>query len=304
MVRKALCLTVLSLLINSISLFGQQVPDITDIPEIENPAYQEEAGPKICIDTAHNNLHTLDRGFAPFGAYLKKDGYRLLSISDDFEEGISADCSILVIANALHESNLGNWTLPTPSAFSAQEIQHLQDWVSNGGSLFLIADHMPYPGANAELAKAFGFTFNNGFAMKQQQTWPPAVFSKMENTLKDLPITNDIDSVATYTGQAFEIPEGAVSVIEFGNDHYTLMPETAWQFSADTPQYSVEGWSQGAIMNFDNGKLAVFGEAAMFTAQIVESQNLKVGFTDPNAPQNAHFLLNVIHWLDPEFSKK
>ena len=281
------------------SLQAQQIPDTTDIPGVKNPAYQVNTGPVICVDAAHNNLHSLDRGYAPFGAFLKKDGYRLRSLDSAFEADVLEGCTILVIANALHESNLGNWVLPTPSAFTEHEIKTVKGWVEGGGSLLLIADHMPYPGANKKLAAAFGFTFNNGFAMKQQQTWPPAVFKKNNNTLQELLVTEGIDSVATYTGQAFKIPEEAVSVITFGDDHYTLMPDTAWQFSAETPQEFVKGWSQGAIMNVEEGRLAVFGEAAMFTAQTVQSQNLKVGIIDPNAPQNAQFLLNIIHWLDP-----
>ncbi len=298
--NKILLFLVLALLLNPDSLRSQQVPDTANLPSINNPVYKAKAGPVICIDAAHNNLHTLDRGYAPFGAFLKKDGYRLKSVNNTFEKDIPEGCTILVIANALHKSNLGNWVLPTPSAFTDQEIRKIKDWVADGGSLFLIADHMPYPGANEKLAAAFGFTFNNGFAMKQNQTWPPAIFTKSDNTLKGSPVTQEIDSVSTYTGQAFKIPEKAIPVIEFGNDHYTLMPDTAWRFNANTPQHSVKGWSQGAIMPYGNGKLAVFGEAAMFTAQVIESDDLKVGIIDPNAPQNAAFLLSIIHWLDPE----
>lgn len=32
-----------------------------------------------------------------------------------------------------------------------------------------------------------------------------------------------------------------IPVMTFGNNHYTLMSDTAWRFSADTPRESVEG---------------------------------------------------------------
>lgn len=280
-------------------LFAQQVPDTTGLPEIDRPAYSMKEGPVICIDAAHGNFHRLTTGYAPFAAFLQKDGYRLASNEMNFENGVSPGCQILVIANALHQSNLGNWVLPTPSAFTEKEIEHLETWVSEGGRLLLIADHMPFPGAAEELAATFGFTFNNGFALNPERLNFPSIFKKQDGTLHNSPVTREIDSVATYTGQAFEIPSEAIPVLTFANDHYTLMPDTAWRFSADTPQESVEGWSQGAIMHQGKGRLAVFGEAAAFTAQNVGDGTQTVGLTDPYAAQNARFLLNVIHWLDP-----
>lgn len=280
----------------------QSAADSSEIPAVEDPAYRMGAGPLVCVDAGHNNFHTLQGGFAPFGLLLERDGYRLESSEQTFGRGVPGGCSLLVIANALHERNAGNWTLPTPSAFTPGEIKQVQEWVDSGGSLLLIADHMPFPGAAADLAEAFGFTFNNGFALKQVQTWPPAVFSRADGTLKQTPVTADIDSVASYTGQAFRIPVPAIPVLEFGNDHYTLMPDTAWQFSADTPQESVEGWSQGALMQYGEGRVAVFGEAAMFTAQVAGEQRQRVGFIDPAAPQNVTFLRNLIHWLDPQMN--
>ena len=50
-------------------------------------------------------------------------------------------------------------------------------------------------------------------------------------------------------------------------------------------------------MNFAKAKVAMFGEAAMFTAQIVNG-NFPVGINSPAAPQNAQFVLNLVHWLD------
>lgn len=179
----------------------------------------------------------------------------------------------------------------------------MKAWVTEGGSLFFIADHMPFPGAAGDLAAAFGFTFNNGFALNPERLNFPSIFRKQDGTLQNSPVTGEIDSVVTYTGQAFQVPENAISVLTFGENFYTLMPDTAWRFSAETPQKSVEGWSQGAIMNFGKGRLAVFGEAATFTSQTVGDRNRIIGFSDPYAPQNATFLLNIIHWLDPNFNR-
>lgn len=54
--------------------------------------------------------------------------------------------NILVIVNVLATENVGNWKLPTPSAYTPDEIEAVRRWVSDGGSLLLVADHMPFPG--------------------------------------------------------------------------------------------------------------------------------------------------------------
>jgi hypothetical protein len=42
----------------------------------------------------------------------------------------------------------------------------------------------------------------------------------------------------------------------------------------------------------------MFGEAAMFSAQLAGPQKRKVGMNDELAKQNYQLLLNIIHWLD------
>jgi hypothetical protein len=49
-------------------------------------------------------------------------------------------------------------------------------------------------------------------------------------------------------------------------------------------------------MNYGKGRVVVFGEAAMFTAQLQGKS--KVGMNEKSASQNFQFLLNVMHWLD------
>ena len=46
------------------------------------------------------------------------------------------------------------------------------------------------------------------------------------------------------------------------------------------------------------GRVAIFGEAAMFTAQLAGRNQFKVGMNSDEAPENYKLLLNVVHWLD------
>ena len=50
-------------------------------------------------------------------------------------------------------------------------------------------------------------------------------------------------------------------------------------------------------MVLPRGRVAAFGEAAMFSAQLGGPESLPMGMNAPEAGQNAQFLLNVFHWL-------
>jgi len=82
-----------------------------------------------------------------------------------------------------------------------------------------------------------------------------------------------------------------------GSNVVLLMPEVAWQFSKLTPSISASRMLQGAVIQYGKGRVAVFGEAAMFSAQVAGPERRPAGMNDPSAPQNAQFLLNVLHWL-------
>jgi hypothetical protein len=75
------------------------------------------------------------------------------------------------------------------------------------------------------------------------------------------------------------------------------MAERAWTWDQSTPRVPVGGWSQGAVMRAGEGRVAVFGEAAMFTAQLRGPDRVPMGMNAPYAAGNHKFLLNVSHWL-------
>ena len=69
------------------------------------------------------------------------------------------------------------------------------------------------------------------------------------------------------------------------------------KFEEDTPKIDVEGWYQGGVLGYGKGRLAFFGEAGMFTAQIIRPQGIKFGMNRTIAKENPQFLLNIFHWL-------
>lgn len=294
--------SVLLLLFFSACMSFFQRPDKKYTYTVPKPLHALKSGPSIYIDEAHFNEHNLNTGYKPFASVLKSDGYNLFSFNEKFNPTALEVVDILVIVNALNEKNYKHLSLPTYSAFTKEEITAIKDWVSNGGSLFLIADHMPYPGAAYDLASEFGFSFYNSFVMKSEYKGK-IVFSLADKTLNTYsPITNKIDSVVSYFGSAFKYPKEAHSILSLPENFTIYLPKTPWRFPDSTPTYSTEKTSQGAVMEYGKGKVAIFGEGAMFTAQIMALN--KSGINDPRAKYNTQFLLNLIHWLDKSQNNK
>ena len=292
----------LFLLIPSL-LFSQQIADTTHNPIIKNPVYEIRKGSVIFIDEGHHNFHTKNGRYKAFSNLLERDGYNVTEYKGVFKERELAKGKILVISNALNKINVNDWFLPNPSAFTKSEIAILKKWIYEGGSLFLIADHMPMAGAATELAAAFGFEFTNGFVFGTVSKGP-AYFNLNEKTLHESIVTNgrskseSVEQIATFTGQAFKIPADATPILTFNENFMNMLPDTAWVFNDKTKKVGVKGWSQGAYKKFGKGRIAAFGEAAMFTAQLASPNQIKAGMNNEVAPENYQLLLNVIHWLD------
>ena len=282
---------------------AQQEPDLNYKPPLPQPAYADGQGPRVAIDAAHHNFHTVSGRYAPFAALLRRDGYRVDGLGRAFSPETLNGIAVLVIANPLNQRNVENWSLPTPSAFAAGEVAAVHGWVENGGSLFLIVDHMPFSGAAGDLAHAFGIEFSNGFAVAKRVGQPSTFVFPLGKGLEPGAVTQGRDAqervtkVLTFVGSAFKAPRDAVPVLALNNDFVSLKPATAWKFTATTPREPLDGWCQGAVLNVGRGRIAVFGEAAMFSAQLAGPAREKVGMNSPDAPQNHQLLLNVLHWL-------
>src|SRR5262249_38748784 len=274
---------------------------------IPKPAYPSGKGPHVIVDGGHHNFHTADGRYLPFAELLRRDGYRVSGSTSVFTTDLLKSAAILVVANALAAVNAekgGNWMLPPPGAFTAEEIAAVKRWVEAGGALFLIVDHMPMPGAAGDLGRAFGVEFSNGFAgLKDETGIGPMAFTLAQGTLKKGPWSEGrsaqerVETVMTFTGSAFYPGPKVTPVLVFPDGFVSLTPEGAFQFKPETPRVPIAGWCQGAVVIVGQGRVAIFGEAAMFTAQLAGPGKNRMGMNAPEAKKNYQFLLNVIHWL-------
>jgi hypothetical protein len=278
--------------------------DVVFAPPLDAPAFPLGKGPVLRIDQAHRNFHTADGTYRPFAAFMARDGFRV-------ERGLarlSADalksCDILVIADAQPPAKLGD-----PATFQLGEAAALRSWVEGGGALLLITDHMPDPPAITPLAKAFGVEFHNGYAYGGRVPGgrQALVFKRSSKALAAHPITDGgtdgskpgerVDRVATFLGCAFWPGPDFTSLLTFEQGAHSFAPDQLYNFKPETERLAIAGWSQGAVARIGKGRVAVFGEAAMFTAQELQNGQVKFGMNHPAGTQNARFLLNLVHWL-------
>jgi hypothetical protein len=300
---KRLFLFALLVSLSALMTEAQQAADTAYRPEIPDPAYSQGKGPVVFIDEGHFNFHTKNERYLPFAILLERDGYRTEGYSGPFETEKLRKGRILVISNALNEANVQNWFKPVYPAFTDEETEIVRRWVEEGGSLFLIADHMPMGGAAANMAAAFGFGFSDGFAADTARGGA-TLFCRADNTLADNIITDGckaaekVDSIWSFTGQAFTLPPDASPVLTFNDRYLLLLSDTAWVFNKRTVYKPVTGCAQLAFKEYGKGRVVMAGEAAMFTAQLAGEQQIRVGMNSPYAGRNYQLLLNIIHWLD------
>lgn len=272
---------------------------------MSTPQFTADTGPRVLVDAAHGNFHKIDGRFAAFGALLRADGYRVGSADQPISPELLSAADVFVIANAVKGGENAQWVLPTPPAFEPEEVTALVEWVHHGGSLLLIADHMPFPGSVAALADAFGIAFRNGYAIKSISEGGTVIFTR-SGGLADHAITRgrntaeQITALKTFTGQAFSAVVPVEPLLRMPDDWAVFFPQEAGKFTSTTPSESTRGLLQAAVLRHGQGRVAVFGEAAMFTAQtqmLGDTVVARMGMNDPEASQNSQFVLNVLHWL-------
>ncbi len=275
-------------------IYSQQIPDT-----IYKPKINQKFSGLVYVDHAHNNFHRIDNRFKPFANVLRLAGYSVKGFDEKFTEKSLNSVKVLVISNALSSNARSPFITPTKSAFTAKEIEVVRNWVAKGGALFLIADHMPFAGASKDLGNAFGFKFYDSFLFDENRRGI-FDFTISEKTLGEHEVVSKskISKIRTFTGQAFEIPDKAASILKTTEKLILYLPDTMWRFSEKTKRLPAKNMSQGAVLKYKKGKVAIFGEAAMFTAQLAGRNRFKIGMNSEEAKENYKLLLNIIAWLN------
>lgn len=277
---------------------AQQVVNPDADVSVAKAAWPSGKGPRVAIDAAHSNFHTVDGRYAPFAALLRNDGYRVVSNSQPFTAKSLKNYDILVIANAMAPKS--NEVDEGRSAFTRAEIAAVRSWVNGGGALLLIADHAPFAGAATALGEALGVKFRNGYALDPgnggKDLFAPHAGLNDHVIVRGAGGDPKITQVRTFTGSAFEAPKGH-PLLTLGQRFQMIYPSVPFQMDPKDKREPIAGFLQGATLTIGRGRVVVMGEAAMFSAQMVLPERFLMGFGAPGAEQNQRFALNLMHWL-------
>jgi len=302
---------VVSLGVAAVPLSAQQMADPNFKSAVERPAYAKR-GPRVVIDEAHTNFHTADGRYKPFADLARSDGYQVERGTQKFSRESLRGVRVLVIANALAPEASDEQSAP---AFTEAECDAVRDWVHRGGSLLLIADHAPFGSAAETLARRFGVEMGKGFvfdAGNAEPGSPTTLRFSRENgllgahaVLEGREATEQIHSVVAFTGQSLSIAAGATPLLVLGASAREGATRADVQAALDGDALkttSVAGRATGLALRFGKGRVVVFAEAAMFSAQVFRftdggvQQERQMGMNVPGT-DDRQLALNVLHWL-------
>lgn len=284
--------------------FGAR-PDRSYDVSVRDPAFTDRH-PVMLFDEGHHNAHSIGGRYGPFAKLMRNDGYEVRAHTGAFTPEALQGVDLLVVVNASGGSNPQVFGINLPflrkgerdaPAFTANEIETVAAWVQGGGSLLLVADHYPFGESARNLAAAFGVTMRGGFVEVPDQliqSNPSTIeFYRANGLLMHHPITNGrsvaerVDIVMSFTGQSLDADSADVLL---------KLPGSAKEFVPPPPNFTEQpaGSAQGLALEFGRGRVVVFGEAAMLTAQIESGERFGMNY---EGTENEQFTLNVVHWL-------
>jgi hypothetical protein len=153
-----------------------------------------------------------------------------------------------------------------------------------------------------------GFVFDRENSDSTNPSW--LVFSEGNGLLGEHPILRGRDSservkrVVTFTGQSLTVPKDGAAILKLGSgaiesasrqDLAAAVEETR---NGATLRSGVkrDGRAQAVALTFGRGRVVVFGEAAIFSAQVQLADGRKAGMNIPGT-DDKQLALNVVRWL-------
>lgn len=259
--------------------------------------------PRVLLDEAHKNHHRIKKTYKPFTTLITNDGCVVKSTEKAIDKTALVNTDIYIIGTAMGKEDPGD-----KPPFSQNEVDDIEQWVKNGGSLLLITEHFPFGLAMTPVLSKFELQVHNGYTedtlLNNEEVRDALLFAKSKGNLNSThPILDKVERLNTFTGSSVKgdstwtqllifTPNAQnfnvkVNVKKDGGDITTSVEYADF--------YSAKGYSQGICKQYGKGKIVVLAESAFLTAQFDRNGN-KYGMNSPNE-DNKQFVLNLIRWL-------
>jgi hypothetical protein len=259
--------------------------------------------PKVLFDEAHKNHHQIEKTYKPFATLITNDGCVVKSTDKANDKTALANTDIYIIGTAMGKEDPGD-----KPPFSQNEVDEIEQWVKDGGSLLLITEHFPFGLAMTPILSKFGLQVHNGYTedtlLNNKEVRDALLFTKSKGNLNTThPILANVEKLNTFTGSSVKGDSTWTQLLIFTQNaqNYNVKVEVKKNGGDITTSveyadfYTAKGFSQGICKQYGKGKIVVLAESAFITAQFDKNGN-KYGMNSPDE-DNKQFVLNLIRWL-------
>ena len=283
-----------------------QGPDLEYVYDNGMPAYPSGDGPTIAF-VDRDSIFIANDLHEPLAALARSDGFRVMEHAEPLTGLAQTDARIAVIINSFKRPTADFSIMEPPSAFSAEEIAAIEQWVEAGGGLLILADHAPLGSGTAAMAEAFGFQYLNGFTAETEAANAGVLrmeidFARGSGLNGDHPITNGqtgrsvVDRFFTFGGQSLIPAPDATVLLTIPEGFSAIFALRSAEARSGAPKIDASGMAQGAVQEKGEGRLAIFTEASAFSAQF-GNEGRTLGFNSAQGSDNPEFVLALLRWL-------
>ena len=272
--------------------------DINVNLEVEDPTFEINDGPLIMFDSTHKNFFIQSHLIKPLVDLLINDGYRVSFLDKKFSKSSLSQASVLVVITALPFDFATENSAEDKNTFSENELNELQNWVNNGGSLLVFSEHAPFDQAINPLLRKFDIESSIGTTVdtiNYESKYGPGMI-KFEN--KNLN-TNHPIVTGKYKVKKL-VSFGGSALLGSKYENILKLDESSFNVKHSTgigPEG--KGNSQGLAGMYGSGKIAAFGDSNGFTAMVFNMGDGTKMYAGMNTEGYdwKNFVLNTFRWL-------
>ena len=266
--------------------------------EVEDPTFEINDGPLIMFDSTHKNFFIQSHLIKPLVDLLINDGYRVAFLDKEFSKSSLSQASVLVVITALPFDFATENSAADKNTFSENELDELQNWVTDGGSLLAFSEHAPFDQAINPLLRKFDMESSIGTTVDtinyESKYGPGMIKFENKNLNTNHPIVNGkykVEKLVSFGGSAL-LGSKYQNILKLDESSFNVKHSTGIGPEG-------KGNSQGLAGMYGSGKVAAFGDSNGFTAMVFNMDDGTKMYAGMNTEGYdwKNFVLNTFRWL-------
>ena len=266
--------------------------------EVEDPSFEINDGPLIMFDSTHKNFFIQSHLIKPLVDLLINDGYRVSFLDKEFSKSSLSQARVLVVITALPFDFATENSAADKNTFSENELDELQNWVTDGGSLLAFSEHAPFDQAINPLLRKFDIESSIGTTVDtinyESKYGPGMIKFENKNLNTNHPIVNGkykVEKLVSFGGSAL-LGSKYENILKLDESSFNVKHSTGIGPEG-------KGNSQGLAGMYGSGKIAAFGDSNGFTAMVFSMDDGTKMYAGMNTEGYdwKNFVLNTFRWL-------